>query len=132
MLLSSAPEWRFLTQTPIEPEDAAAIRSSLQFGNAPLMLLPIRRYDDGVPGEDFVSLPGGGLHLASESDVPTTDWRLHLLEPAGDALAAGARSMRSTVLGLVGAILVFTGLLLYRRHLALARAEEHLRGPRRT
>jgi two-component system, NtrC family, C4-dicarboxylate transport sensor histidine kinase DctB len=126
VLLSSAPEWRFLTQTPIAPEDAAAIRSSLQFGNAPLTLLPIRRYDDGVPGKDFVSLPGGGLHLASESDVPTTDWRLHLLEPAGDALSAGAGNMRSTVLGLVGAILVLAGLLLYRRHLAMARAEQHI------
>lgn len=124
VLLTSLPEWRFMAQTPIAPEDAARIRASLQFGDAPLTVLPIRRGQAETLGSDFVSLHGSGLHLASESAVPSTAWQLHLLEPAARALAAGAATWRSTTFAVVGAIIVVIGILLYRRQRAIARTAE--------
>jgi two-component system C4-dicarboxylate transport sensor histidine kinase DctB len=123
VLLTSVPAWRFLSQTPIAPPDAEKIRASLQFGDAPLTLLPLRRDAAEAAGPDFMTIPGGGLHLASESDVPTTDWRLHLLEPAVDALSAGAATMRWTAFGVGGTVLVLLGILIYRRQRAIERTE---------
>ncbi|GLS23848.1 C4-dicarboxylate transport sensor protein DctB [Labrys miyagiensis] len=121
VLLTSVPEWRFRTQTPIPDADKEKIRASLQFGDVPLALMPLQRSEQAIPGSDFVTVPGSGLHLASESDVPTTDWRLHLLEPAGEALSAGAATMRATAFGIVGSGLVLLGILLLRRQRAIER-----------
>lgn len=124
VLLTSQPDWRFMAQAPIAAEEAARIRASLQFGDAPLAVLPIRRSPAATPGADFVSLRGSGLHLASVSEVPTTKWQLHLLEPAARALAAGAATLRSLTFAVVGATLVLLGILLHRRQRAIARTAE--------
>ncbi|CAM5767892.1 C4-dicarboxylate transport sensor protein DctB [Labrys miyagiensis] len=121
VLLTSVPDWRFLAQAPIPPGDKDKIRASLQFGDAPLTPIPLSRSDQAIPGTDFVTVAGKGVHLASESDVPTTDWRLHLLEPAGDALSAGAATMRASTFGIVGSALVLLGILLLRRQRAIER-----------
>ncbi|MGO4339099.1 ATP-binding protein [Labrys sp. KB_33_2] len=123
VLLTSQPEWRFMAQASIPAEEAANIRTSLQFGDSPLAVLPIRR-GQATPGADFVSLRGSGLHLASVSEVPSTNWQLHLLQPAARALAAGAATLRSITFALVGATLVLLGILLHRRQRAIARTAE--------
>ncbi|MDQ0474766.1 sensor histidine kinase [Labrys wisconsinensis] len=124
VLLTSEPDWRFLAEAPIAPGDAGAIRASLQFGNAPLTPLPLRPRDAGTAGADFAALPDGSLQLASESAVPSTPWRLHLLLPADDALAAGARTARIAALGGAGSVLALAGLLLHRRQRSRTRAAE--------
>jgi two-component system, NtrC family, C4-dicarboxylate transport sensor histidine kinase DctB len=121
VLLTSMPEWRFLAEGPILPADKEKIRASLQFGDAPLTPLPLHSSANAIPGTDFVTMPARGLQLASAGEVPTTDWRLHLLEPAGDALAAGANTSRAIAFGLVGAGLVLLGILLLRRQRAIER-----------
>ncbi|MDZ5448336.1 sensor histidine kinase [Labrys sp. ZIDIC5] len=124
VLLTSQPEWRFMAQASFTAEEAAKIRTSLQFGDSPLTVLPIRRGQATTSGADFVSLRGSGLHLASVSEVPSTNWQLHLLEPAARALAAGAATLRSITFAVVGATLVLLGILLHRRQRAIARTAE--------
>ncbi|MDJ1156660.1 ATP-binding protein [Chelatococcus sp. SYSU_G07232] len=126
VLVTSVPEWRFLTLTPIAPDAPAEIRASLQFGGAPLSRLPPRPAalagrEDAVeavlPG---ARAPAGYLDLALP--VPSTPWTLHLLgstEPAvRGAMAAAQLGTALLVILAAGA----AGIMLYRRQRAAATA----------
>ncbi|WP_204350610.1 hypothetical protein, partial [Serratia marcescens] len=60
VLITSEPAWRFQALAPIAPDQRAAIRASLQFGDASLEVLPLASRLGGAD-QDVVRLrlPGG-------------------------------------------------------------------------
>ena len=129
VLATSAPQWRFMTVRPIEPQRKAQIRESLHFGDAPLRPLPV----EAVAGDttaDIVQVrqPGGapeGRYLRTTAEVIGTDWRLNLLLPSEAVVARAVRQSRTaTLFGLV-LLLGVSGVLLYRRYKSDERALDH-------
>nr|WP_244490453.1 sensor histidine kinase [Rhizobium sp. Root708] len=133
VLITSIPSWRFMTAEPVPEKDLAAIRASLQFGDAPLTPLPIMRPKIIDPEASLVAavLPGGGEaeYLRLQTAVPTTPWRLEYLVPTEAAVAASVREVRLLVLAALVPILAIVAFLIRRRHVAAARiaAEQSMR-----
>jgi two-component system C4-dicarboxylate transport sensor histidine kinase DctB len=125
VLITSIPSWRFMTATPVPKEDLAAIRDSLQFGDAPLTPLPIMRPDIIDPRTSLVSavLPGSGAaeYLRLFASVPTTPWRLEYLVPTEAPIASSVREMRLLSLAVLVPILAIAAFLLRRRQGAAMR-----------
>jgi two-component system C4-dicarboxylate transport sensor histidine kinase DctB len=111
VLVSSRADWRFLTLHPIPEAERRAIRANLDFGAAPLALLPLR--EGKTAGEPIVRL---GPDRFVEAVAPTTKpgWTLHLLAPIDEAVAAAATSAR-LVVALLCALLIGGALLIARR-----------------
>ncbi len=82
VLLSTIADWRFQTEVALAPQTAAEIRQSLQFGAAPLTLLPLRRDGEVVRSAGAAT----GAHVAARSPIPTTDWQLEVLMPVDTAI----------------------------------------------
>lgn len=82
VLLATISDWRFETEIALAPQTAAEIRHSLQFGAAPMTLLPLRQDGEIVRGTGAVA----GMHVASRIPVPTTNWQLEVLMPVGAAI----------------------------------------------
>ncbi len=125
VLITSRPEWRFLTTADIPPHERVAIRESLQFGEAPLETLPIWGLL-GHDGHDMVSTePGLGMpqqpHLSLTLDVPGTPWQMHVLSPAAAVLTAGIWQGRLIALLVILPLIALAAILLYRRNRALRR-----------
>jgi two-component system C4-dicarboxylate transport sensor histidine kinase DctB len=120
VLVSSIPQWRFMTLTPIAGPVQAAIRESLQFGCAPLQPLPLSPPAVGdEPDLVKAVLPnaaGSAEFVRVGVPVPTTNWTLNVLAPARRETAARVREARS--LGILGLTPLLTAVawLLYRRH----------------
>lgn len=125
VLITSIPSWRFMTAAPIPQEDLAAIRNSLQFGDAPLAPLPIMRPEIINPEASLVSavLPGSGEaeYLRLFAAVPTTPWRLEYLVPTDAPIASAVREMRLLTLAVLVPILAIGAFLLRRRQVAAMR-----------
>ena len=104
VLVTNRPAWRFRTLEALPPGDLAAIRDSLQFGDAPLTPLPLRDNPAGRdPGGVLLDADAGGRAVAmlrAEAQVPTAPWRLHLLVPSEAAMTAAELDRRNAVLGL--------------------------------
>lgn len=104
VLATSIPEWRFHTLAQIEPARAAAIRESLQFGDAPLEKLPVNPADvDGLV--QAVSGSANGLFMSFSDAVSAgpPGWRLHILVPADRPIMSAvfiARLVSALALGL--------------------------------
>ncbi|MFG1480291.1 ATP-binding protein [Xanthobacter sp. V4C-4] len=117
VLVTSEPAWRFRALAPIAEDQKAAIRASLQFGDAPLEPLAFHSAAD----RDHVvraSLPGTAAprsFVEARAEVPTTSWTLHVLVPTAPAVNLAATAGRSVALlaGIVG--LGAGGLLVARR-----------------
>lgn len=122
VLITSIPSWRFMTTEPLPPQSLAAIRESLQFGEAPLAPLPFQSVD----GDRLIRAvqPGGGAetYLRISAPVATTPWRFEYLLPVADAVAAGMREARLAALVAIGAIAIAAAIWLRRRQTALANA----------
>ncbi|MGX9142050.1 sensor histidine kinase [Mesorhizobium sp. 128a] len=125
VLITSVPSWRFMTTAPLAGPLAAAIRDSQQFGNAPLIPLPITRPEALSPDVSMVHAitPGGGdaEYLRLSTLVQSTPWRLDYLVPAEAPIAAAVREMRLLALGVVVPLLALAGYLLWRRQSAQMR-----------
>ncbi len=125
VLITSVPSWRFMTTAPLAGPVAASIRGSQQFGNAPLIPLPITRPEALSPDVSMVHAvtPGGSdaEYLRLSTLVPSTPWRLDYLVPAEGPIAAAVREMRLLALGVVVPLLALAGYLLWRRQSALMR-----------
>ncbi|WP_069877682.1 ATP-binding protein [Bosea sp. BIWAKO-01] len=117
VLLSTFADWRFRVEEALAPQTAADIRQSLQFGAAPLTLLPLQREGDIVRGTGTVA----GAHVASRIPIPTTDWRLEVLLPVDQAI----RDQRAELQTLIALLLMpgaaLGALALRRRQVNLAR-----------
>ena len=125
VLITSVPSWRFMTTAPLASPVAASIRSSQQFGNAPLIPLPITRPEALSPDVSMVHTvtPGGSdaEYLRLSTLVQSTPWRLDYLVPAEAPIAAAVREMRLLALGVVVPLLALAGYLLWRRQSAQMR-----------
>jgi two-component system C4-dicarboxylate transport sensor histidine kinase DctB len=125
VLITSVPSWRFMTTKPLAGAEQAAIRDSLQFGDAPLMPLPITRPEAVSPDVSIVHAvtPGGSdaEYLRLSTAVPSTPWRLDYLVPAEAPIAAAAREARLLALGVVIPLLGLAAYLLWRRQSAQMR-----------
>ncbi|SIR17210.1 two-component system, NtrC family, C4-dicarboxylate transport sensor histidine kinase DctB [Rhizobium sp. RU20A] len=120
VLITSLPSWRFMTVAPISPADRAAIRDSLQFGDAPLEPLPFERRDEG---ELRTALPGESEADYLELTVPvaTTGWSLRYLQPVQPAVSTGIRSATQTALSALSAVFLLAALIIWRRQVVAAR-----------
>ncbi|MGH6761151.1 MAG: ATP-binding protein [Phyllobacterium sp.] len=129
VLVTSIPEWRFMTAHPVPQDRLASIRESLQFGEAPLSPLPIvagpaqakseivkARLPEATRDAEF-------LHI--KTDVPTTMWQLNLLTPTAREVQTAMRESRITALFFVALLLSVAAFLLYRRQKGIQRAAEH-------
>ncbi|MER9351683.1 ATP-binding protein [Mesorhizobium sp. M0187] len=125
VLITSVPSWRFMTTAPLAGPVAAAIRSSQQFGNAPLIPLPITRPEALSPDVSMVHAitPGGSdaEYLRLSTLVQSTPWRLDYLVPVEAPIAAAVREMRLLALGVMVPLLALAGYLLWRRQSAQMR-----------
>lgn len=124
ILISSIPSWRFMTTERLPAGSLAAIRDSLQFGDAPL--LPINMTDmRSLSGDATLVralLPGDtmGDYLRITVPVASTRWKLQYLLPVEASIAAAVREtilFASLVLALV---LAMAALWLWRRQRARA------------
>jgi two-component system C4-dicarboxylate transport sensor histidine kinase DctB len=125
VLITSIPSWRFMTAAPMRAEDLAAIRNSLQFGDASLTPLPIMRPRAINPEVSLVSgvLPGSGEaeYLRLFAAVATTPWRLEYLVPTDAPVASAVREMRLLMLAVLVPMLAVGAFLLRRRQVAAMR-----------
>ncbi len=128
VLITSIPSWRFMMNRPVPEADLAAIRSSLQFGDASLTTLPIMRPRpiDAEASLVSVVLPGSGEgdYLRLATPVPTTPWHLEYLVPTDAPVAASVREMRLLSLAVLLPILSVAAFLLWRRQAAAAKIAE--------
>ncbi|WP_280790722.1 sensor histidine kinase [Azorhizobium doebereinerae] len=117
VLVASERAWQFRTLAPVPEAERADIRASLQFGDAPLDMLPIRPVPE-PPGSVVADAPpglAGQSFVEVEAAVPTTGWTLHLLAPTAPSLALATTAARSLALLLAVAGLGSLGLWLARR-----------------
>jgi two-component system C4-dicarboxylate transport sensor histidine kinase DctB len=128
VLLTSFPEWRFMTEGPIPADQMGPIRESLQFGDAPLEPLNISpALPQGQPDIVQARLPGAtknGEFVRVQTSVPTTSWTLQLLTPAAPAVADATRTAQLLALIVLAPVLGLTAFVLRRRGLAQRRARE--------
>ncbi|MGU3539301.1 sensor histidine kinase [Methylobacterium sp. A54F] len=125
VLVASEPDWRFGTLREIDAAERARIRETLEFGTAPLPLLPLHP----VPGDGALVRIGNGAlpartALPLDAAVPGTDWRLHALTPVGAAVER--ERVQGQVIALLASGLAWLGLatLLGRRRRNRARRAE--------
>ncbi|MDM9629391.1 sensor histidine kinase [Rhizobium sp. S152] len=122
VLITSIPSWRFMMAAPAQEADLAAIRDSLQFGDAPLTPLPILRPTIINATTSLVSavLPGAGEaeYLRLIETVPTTPWELEYLVPTSEPIAAAVREMRLLSLAVLLPLIAIAAVLLRRRQVA--------------
>lgn len=131
VLITSFPSWRFMTTRTIPRDRVAAIRDSLQFGDASLLPLPFRDIEPTSDGSSELRalLPGDSERrfLRVETMVPTTSWRLEQLAPLDGAISAATREARLIALALLAPLLALTAFLLRRRQtLALVSARDRV------
>ncbi|MEW6630373.1 MAG: ATP-binding protein [Pseudomonadota bacterium] len=125
VLITSVPSWRFMTTAPLAQPVLADVRANQQFGDAPLMPLPITR--PRTLGADVALVhaitPGGGdaEYLRLTMVVPSTPWRLDYLVPAEAPIAAAQREMRLLALGVLVPLIALAAYLLWRRQSAQMR-----------
>jgi two-component system C4-dicarboxylate transport sensor histidine kinase DctB len=124
VLVTSIPSWRFMTTEPLPQSSVAAIRESLQFGDAPLVPLPLTRLETIAADAAIVRvfLPGGGAirYLQMTVPVATTDWAFQYLLPIDGAVAADMREYRLIgALALLGVFAV-AAIWIRRRQVALS------------
>lgn len=126
VLVTSIPEWRFMAERLITPQDAHAIRESLQFGDASLRALPLKTDPaSSRPKTLLASLPGASKAtpaLTTEAEVPTTQWTFHLLTPSGKEVRSGVLNARLAALSFVTPFLAVAAFVMYRRNQSIGRA----------
>lgn len=125
VLITSVPSWRFLTTEPLSRPMLAEIRASQQFGDAPLVPLPITRPEALSSDVALVHAltPGSSdaEYLRLSTAVPSTPWRLDYFVPAEAPIAAAQREMRLLALGILVPLIAFAAYLLWRRQSAQMR-----------
>jgi two-component system C4-dicarboxylate transport sensor histidine kinase DctB len=128
ILVTSLPEWRFMTEGPIPADQIGPIRESLQFGDAPLEPLAITpALPQGKPDIVQARLPGASKNdefVRVQTVVPTTSWTLQLLTPAGPTVTEAARTAQVLALAVLAPLLGLAAFFLYRRGRALRRIHE--------
>lgn len=126
VLITSIPSWRFMTTERLPAENLSAIRQSLQFGEAPLLPLPLRTTETLAGGTSLIRAvqPGGSseTYLRITTPVTSTPWQFEYLVPVEGAVAAGVREARLLALLALSAIAITAAIWLRRRQGAFANA----------
>jgi two-component system, NtrC family, C4-dicarboxylate transport sensor histidine kinase DctB len=123
VLITSVPSWRFMTTEPLAQSSVASIRESLQFGDAPLVPLPLAQLE--TLGSDAsivrVFLPGGGAvrYLRITVPVASTNWSFQYLLPIDGPVAADMRESR--LLGALALLVIFAAAAVWIRRRQAAR-----------
>ncbi|MDX3806339.1 sensor histidine kinase [Bosea thiooxidans] len=117
VLLSTVPDWRFHVEAPLDEETQKEIRRSLQFGEAPLLPLPLTP-DDGLVQS---AAPLSGLNVLSRRDVSTTSWHLDMLLPVDQAIRVEQWRLQTLVALVLLVGLMLAAFLLRRRQQAAMR-----------
>lgn len=123
VLLATIADWRFQTEIALSSQTAAEIRHSLQFGEAPLTLLPLRQDGEVVRGTGAVA----GTHVASRIPIPTTNWQLEVLMPVGAAIRDEQVRLQALVALLLMPSAALGAFALRRRQVNLARRDAEAR-----
>ena len=129
VLLASEPAWPFHATTPLDADQRASIRASLQFGDAPLDLLPLGPAPD-LAGAVEVDAPVALARMAfmpGDAPLPELGWVLHVLAPVDPSLTLAMTAARSLALlgGLAG--LGLLALWMARRaHLKAERVQQQV------
>jgi two-component system C4-dicarboxylate transport sensor histidine kinase DctB len=129
VLMTSVPSWRFMTIAAIEPARLVSIRDSLQFGAAPLSVLPFapKQVLGDLGGSVQVTMPGETgrqdfLRLALP--VPGTDWLLEHLVRIDPPVADAVRQSRLLALAAVLPLIAASAFLINRRQRSLSKIAE--------
>lgn len=121
-LMTSIPDWRFKTISPIAADRRKAIGESLQFGNEQLSLLPFRTLAtvDENTALIYVSEPSAhqGEYLRLVVPVPTTSWSLHYMQPIAATMNTFIRESRAIGIAALTPFLVLSAVWLRRRQKA--------------
>lgn len=118
VLLSAVEAWRFHVEAPLDAANAAEIRRTLQFGAAPLELLPLAWAGDMATATG----PFSGRYVLARTPVSTTDWQLTFLLPVDRMIRTDRRALQTTAaLALMPAI-ALAAFLLWRRQRAAVRS----------
>jgi len=124
VLITTIPSWRFMTTEPLPQSSLSSIRESLQFGDAPLLPLPMTRLEILAPDADIIRvlLPGGGQirYLQISIPVASTGWHFQYLLPIDGAVAADMREFRLIAALVLLAVLALTAVWIRRRQMAQA------------
>ncbi|WP_081815977.1 ATP-binding protein [Phyllobacterium sp. UNC302MFCol5.2] len=128
VLITSFPEWRFMTREAVPADQKRPLRESLQFGDAPLEPLNVApALPQSQPDIVAARLPGAtksAEFVRVEAAVPTTNWTLQLLTPSTAAVAEATRTALSLALLVLAPLAGLAAFVMRRRGLALRRARE--------
>lgn len=122
VIITTVPQWRFRTTRPLSDAERRRLAAEQTSGVTPLIDLPFRPDGDG-----FVRIASdipSGVYARTTDAIPGFGWTLHLLAPAGDAIARGVGTAKMLALLSVALLAGLTGILLRRRQRAAARAVE--------
>lgn len=125
VLVASEPSWRFKAFRAVDEEERKRIREALEFGEAPLLPLPVHATSDAG---DVVRVGGGAKPawpaLMLDAAIPGTEWHLHTLTPV--AAAVQRERAQGRVIALLATGLAWAGLatLLGRRRRMRTRLAE--------
>ncbi|HSI42168.1 MAG TPA: ATP-binding protein [Xanthobacteraceae bacterium] len=119
VLVTSVPDWRFNATVPIADDQRAAIRASLQFGDATLALLPLRP----AVGEGAAVTWAGAAFVEASAPVATIAWTLHVLEPLAATAQLAVLATRALA-GLAAVSMLGAGAFILARRRSRARERE--------
>ncbi|HLN23024.1 MAG TPA: ATP-binding protein, partial [Patescibacteria group bacterium] len=81
VFITNTPGWRFRSLAPLDPDEAAAVRDSRQYGDQTVSPLGL------VAGERLVTVGGTGYVMASQPLDDSEGWTLHVLAGVNEAQA---------------------------------------------
>lgn len=123
VLITSIESWRFMVEAPLSPPVQAEIRSSLQFGDAPLLPLPITRERQlsGDAATIDALLPGASVagFVEMSLPVPSTPWSLRYLLPVQPQLDNGVGQAQVLSMAILLPLLGLAALVIWRRQASL-------------
>lgn len=123
VLITSIESWRFMVEAPLSPPVQAEIRSSLQFGDAPLLPLPITRERQlsGDAATIDALLPGASVagFVEMSLPVPSTPWSLRYLLPVQPQLDNGVGQAQVLSMAILLPLLGLGALVIWRRQASL-------------
>lgn len=123
VLITSIESWRFMVEAPLSPPVQAEIRSSLQFGDAPLLPLPITRERQlsGDAATIDALLPGASVagFVEMSLPVPSTPWSLRYLLPVQPQLDNSVGQAQVLSMAILLPLLGLAALVIWRRQTSL-------------
>lgn len=122
VLITTVPEWRFHTTRPLSPTERRRLAAEQTAGAAALTDLPFPSRPSALVRVASDIAPG--LYAGAADALPEIGWTVHLLAPAGDAIARAVTVSRMLALLSIALLAGLSGVVLRRRQRAAARAVE--------